>query len=130
MTSSPINPVSRPAALNGLGAPGSSRPVPPMKTELPPMHLFDKGKATAEEPVAASLEEEAEDEAEAAASAVAVAAISNDEVVVGTVVDASVPAEQKNISSADAPGSTSGQDSLALGLPWLMMICLCISIRQ
>jgi tetrahydromethanopterin S-methyltransferase subunit A len=86
-----------------------------MKTELPPMHLFDKGKSTAEEPVVVSLEEEGEDEAEAAASAVAVAAISNDEVAVGTVVASSVSAEQKNICSADAPGSTSGQDSFDSG---------------
>lgn len=104
-------PVSRPAAPNGLGAPGSSRPAPPSKTELPPMHLYDKGKATSEEPVVVSLEEEAEDEAEAAASAVAVAAISNDEVTVGTVVDATMPAEQKNVCSADTPGLTPGQDS-------------------
>jgi hypothetical protein len=114
VTSSAIVSVSRPAAPNGLGAPRLSRPVPPMKTELPPMYLFEKGKSTAEEPVVVSLEEEGEDEAEAAASAVAVAAISNDEVAVGTVVDSSVPVEQKNICSADAPGSTSGQDSVTL----------------
>ncbi|KAJ3697146.1 hypothetical protein LUZ61_000851 [Rhynchospora tenuis] len=109
VTSSPIIPVNRPAAPNGLGAPGSSRPVAPTKKELPPIHLFDKGKATAQEPVIVSMEEEDEDEAEAAASAVAVAAISNDEVASCTVVNSSVIPEQKNISSSDAPGLAPGE---------------------
>uniref|UniRef100_A0ACD5YNB2 Uncharacterized protein n=1 Tax=Avena sativa TaxID=4498 RepID=A0ACD5YNB2_AVESA len=108
-----LAPITR-TISSGLGAPGSSRPDMKIDRSLPGDNngaavLFDKEKTTTEVPGPNSEEVEAEAEAEAAASAVAVAAICTDEAVASAAdaTAASAP-DNKNFSSKDLTGLTSG----------------------